>query len=80
MRFIQDLLTLYILIIVASSLLSWFPQTSSNGGLATTKLVLARLTEPILRPLRSIIPRTSMGVDFSPFIAILILYIIKANI
>ena len=45
MRFIQDLLTLYILIIFASSLLSWFPTTSSNGGLATTKLVLARLTE-----------------------------------
>jgi YggT family protein len=80
MRFIQDLLTLYILIIFASSLLSWFPTTSSNGGLATTKLVLARLTEPALRPLRSIIPRTSLGVDFSPFIAILILYIIKANI
>jgi YggT family protein len=80
MRFIQDLLTLYILIIFVSSLLSWFPTTSSDGGLATTKLVLARLTEPVLRPLRSIIPRTSMGVDFSPFIAILILYIIKANI
>jgi YggT family protein len=80
MRFIQDLLTLYILIIFVSSLLSWFPTTSSDGGLATAKLVLARLTEPVLRPLRSIIPRTSMGVDFSPFIAILILYIIKANI
>ena len=80
MRFIQDLLTLYILIIFVSSLLSWFPASSSTGGLATTKLVLARLTEPVLRPLRSILPRTSLGVDFSPFIAILILYIIKANI
>ena len=80
MRFIQDLLTLYILIIFASSLLSWFPTTSSTAGLATTKLWLARLTEPMLRPLRSIMPSARIGVDFSPFVAILILYVIKANI
>lgn len=79
MRFIQDLLTLYILIIFVSSLLSWFPTTGSSG-LATTKLVLARLTEPVLRPLRSIMPGARVGVDFSPFVAILILYVIKANI
>jgi uncharacterized protein YggT (Ycf19 family) len=80
MRIIQDLLTLYILIIFVSSLLSWFRPTDSSGGLATTKLVLARLTEPVLRPLRQIIPGARMGVDFSPFVAILILYVIKANI
>jgi uncharacterized protein YggT (Ycf19 family) len=80
MRLIQDLLTLYILIIFASSVLSWFPTTSSSGGLATTKLVLGRLTEPVLRPLRSIMPSARIGVDFSPFVAILILYVIKANI
>jgi uncharacterized protein YggT (Ycf19 family) len=80
MRLIQDLLTLYILIIFASSVLSWFPTTSSSDGLATTKLVLARLTEPVLRPLRSIMPSARIGVDFSPFVAILILYVIKANI
>jgi uncharacterized protein YggT (Ycf19 family) len=80
MRFIQDLLSLYILIIVVSAFLSWFPTTSSSGGLVTTKLVLTRLTEPVLRPLRNIVPRNSIGIDFSPFIAILILYIIKANI
>ena len=80
MRFIQDLLTLYILIIFVSSLLSWFPTTSSNGGLATTKLVLARLTEPVLRPLRQIVPRTRSGVDFSPLVAVVILSIIRAYI
>ena len=80
MRFIQDLLTLYILIIFVSSLLSWFPTTTSSGGLSTTKMVLARLTEPVLRPLRQIIPGARSVIDFSPFAAILILYIIKANI
>ena len=80
MRFIQDLLTLYILIIVVSSLLSWFPTDSSSGGMVTTKRVLARLTDPILRPLRSIMPGSRMGVDFSPLVAVVILYIIKASI
>jgi len=80
MRFIQDLLTLYILIIVVSSLLSWFPTDSSSHGMIATKRVLARLTDPILRPLRSIMPGTRMGVDFSPFVAVIILYIIKAAI
>jgi uncharacterized protein YggT (Ycf19 family) len=80
MRFIQDLLTLYILIIVVSSLLSWFPTDGSSSGMLTTKRVLARLTDPILRPLRSIMPGTRIGVDFSPFVAVIILYVIKANI
>ena len=80
MRFIQDLLTLYILIIVVSSLLSWFPTDSSSGAMVTTKRVLARLTDPILRPLRSIMPGSRMGVDFSPLVAVVILYIINASI
>ncbi|MGB8197486.1 MAG: YggT family protein [Acidimicrobiales bacterium] len=80
MRFVQDLLTLYILIIVVQSLLSWFPTDNRSGGMATTKLVLARLTEPVLRPLRQIVPGVRSGIDFSPFVAVIILYIIKASI
>jgi YggT family protein len=80
MRFVQDVLTLYIIIIVVSSLLSWFPASSTTDGLAATKRVLHHLTEPILRPLRSIIPGTSIGIDFSPFVAILILAVIKSYI
>jgi len=52
MRFIQDLLTLYILVFVAAAILSWFRPSSSSDGLATTQRVLAKLTEPVLRPLR----------------------------
>ncbi len=80
MRFIQDLLTLYILIIFASSLLSWFPTHSSSDGLATAQRVLAKLTEPVLRPLRAIVPRTRSGIDFSPLVAVVILSIIRAYI
>ena len=80
MRFIQDLLWLYILVFVAAAILSWFRPSSSSDGLATTQRVLAKLTEPVLRPLRSIVPRTHSGVDFTPLVAVLILAIIRAYI
>jgi uncharacterized protein YggT (Ycf19 family) len=42
--------------------------------------VLRTITEPVLRPLRQIVPRPNMGgvsVDFSPIVAILLLGIIN---
>lgn len=80
MRFIQDLITLYILVFVAAAVLSWFPPHSSNDGLATAQRVLAKLTEPVLRPLRQIVPRTRSGIDFSPLVAVVILSILRAYI
>jgi YggT family protein len=80
MRFIQDLITLYILVFVAAAVLSWFPSHNSNDGLATTQRVLAKFTEPVLRPLRQIVPRTRSGIDFSPLVAVVILSIIRAYI
>jgi YggT family protein len=83
MRFIQDILTLYILILFVTALLSWVPQTSAQGGLATTQRILSRITEPVLRPLRSILPRPNFGgvsVDLSVLVAIVALEIIKSII
>ncbi|HEV3187089.1 MAG TPA: YggT family protein [Acidimicrobiales bacterium] len=83
MRFIQDILTLYILILFVTALLSWVPQTSAQGGLATTQRILSRITEPVLRPLRSILPRPNFGgvsIDLSVLIAIVALEIIKSII
>ena len=83
MRFIQDILSLYILILFVTALLSWVPQTNTQGGLATTQRILARLTEPVLRPLRSILPRPNfggVGVDLSVLVAIVALEIIKTII
>ena len=81
MNLVHDLISLYILVLFVTALLSWFP-TTTEGGLATFKQMLARVTEPVLRPIRSILPRPAYGAgaDFSVFIAIIILYIINANI
>ena len=83
MRLIQDVLSLYILILFVTAILSWVPQTNSQGGLATTQRVLARITEPVLRPLRSILPRPKfggVGIDLSVLVAIVALEIIKTII
>jgi YggT family protein len=80
MRFIQDLISLYILIIIVAAVLSWIPPQSSSDGLAKTQRVLYKLTEPVLRPLRAIVPRTRSGIDFSPLVALLLLSIIRAYI
>lgn len=83
MTLIQFILTLYIWVLIVAALLSWIPITDHQGGLAATKRVLARLTEPVLRPLRSILPRPNfggVGIDLSVLVAVVALEIIKAII
>jgi uncharacterized protein YggT (Ycf19 family) len=83
MRFVHDLITLYIWILIIMMILSWFPAQNSQGGLAITKRILADITEPVLRPLRAILPRPrvgGIGFDFAPFVAVIILAVINSYI
>ena len=76
MSLVHLLIGIYIWVLVISALLSWFPTTNSSGGLATIKNVLTKLTEPVLRPLRQILPRPSfggVGIDLSVLVAIVVL-------
>jgi YggT family protein len=83
MRFVHDLIDLYILILFAVMILSWFPVHDSRSGLGRAKLILARITEPVLRPIRSVLPRPNFGgvvIDFSVLVAIIILSVINSII
>ncbi len=80
MQYVHDLISLYIWILVISALLSWFPTTNQSGVLISVKRLLTRLTEPILRPLRAIVPRPQIGgvgIDFSVMVAVILLIIIN---
>ena len=55
-------------------LLSWVPNVNPRNPLIE---FLYGITEPILAPIRSIMPRTMMF-DFSPMIAIFVLQAIRA--
>ena len=71
---LADALTifLYILIglIVARALLSWFPIKPGNPFVTA----IHQLTEPLMEPVRRILPRTGM-IDFSAMIVIVVLYV-----
>lgn len=72
-RFTDTLFNLIKIAIVVRILMSWFRPNPSNPIYQLT----VGITEPILRPLRKIMPRTGM-LDFSPIIALIGLDIINA--
>ena len=52
-------LNVYLLILVARAILSWFP-VRPGTGLSSLLQVLMQLTEPVLAPVRRIIPPAGM--------------------
>jgi YggT family protein len=66
--FIKLLSTVLWLLILARVIISW---TNPTGG-GTLTAFIYQVTEPILAPIRRVIPPTS-GIDWSPLIAMLVL-------
>ncbi|ACU54168.1 protein of unknown function YGGT [Acidimicrobium ferrooxidans DSM 10331] len=74
-----DLLELYEIIIVLSVVLSWFPVTNPGGTLHEIRIILGRLTEPVLGPIRRVMPAIGGGgvrLDLSPLIVILVIQLL----
>ena len=71
-NFINILFTVLELAILARVLLSWFRLDPYHPAVA----FLYQITEPILRPLRNVIPPLGM-MDISPIVAMLLLGIIR---
>jgi len=67
LNFIQLLAFVVWLLLIARVLLSW---TNPRGGGGLTAFVY-QVTEPILAPIRRILPPTA-GMDWSPMVAILL--------
>lgn len=74
MAVVCTLLQLYLLVIFARIVLSWFPATTPDGALSSIQRVLHTLTEPVLGPVRSILPPVQLGaaaLDLSPIVVVL---------
>jgi len=72
-RIIHIALMIYIWIIVGRVILSWIRVPS----LYQVAVIVFRVTEPVLKPVRKFIPPHKMGgLDISPMIVILILWFI----
>ncbi|GIW19131.1 MAG: hypothetical protein KatS3mg064_2288 [Tepidiforma sp.] len=63
-------LWLLILAIFLRSLMSWFPIGQDNE----VARLLYRITEPLLEPVRRVLPRTGF-IDFSGMVVIILLYV-----
>ena len=62
MRFVHDLITLYIWILIIIAAAELVPDDElPTVRLGEHQATLGRLTEPVLRPLRSILPRPHVG-------------------
>jgi len=66
-KVIDIVLTVYLWIIVIRALISWVNPDPYNKIV----IFLYRVTEPVLRPIRRMIPRHNLPIDFSPLIVML---------
>jgi YggT family protein len=73
-------LQLYIYLLIAAAVLSWLIAfnvvNTRNQLVASFAEFLYRITEPALRPIRSILPNLG-GIDISPVILILLIILIE---
>jgi len=77
MAFLCVALQLYAFVIFGRVILSWFP-VSEGSALEGIDTFLRMLTEPILGPLRRLIPSLRVGgmaIDLSPMILIFVIYL-----
>lgn len=61
------------LVILARVILSWFPNMSYNNPIVQFVYVV---TEPILSPIRRVLPSTGMF-DFAPMVAIIVIFVVQ---
>ena len=80
LNFISLLLTLYIYILIAAAVLSWLIAfnvvNTRHGAVAMIAEFLYRITEPVLAPIRRMMPNLG-AIDISPVIVILIIWFIQ---
>lgn len=73
-------LNLYVWIIIASAVFSWLIAFNvvnpRNQFVATVINILYQLTEPLLRPIRRVIPNLG-AIDISPIILLLAIFLIQ---
>ena len=73
-------LQIYIWLLIAAAVLSWLVAfnvvNTRNQVVAMIGDMLYRLTEPLLRPIRSMLPHLG-GIDISPVILILLILLLE---
>jgi YggT family protein len=71
-NFLGQLIDLYTIIVFVAVIISWFQLPPYNPVVRITRM----LTEPLLAPIRKLIPPVG-GLDFSPMILLILLRIVR---
>jgi len=69
--FVNILVQVLTIAIVVRALLSWFPLGTGNPLV----VILDQITEPVLAPLRRVVPRIGL-IDITPIVAIILLQVV----
>jgi YggT family protein len=72
-EFITTVFRIYEVIVIIRVLFSWIRVDNSHPVVQW----IYRLTEPLLEPIRRILPTGNIGIDFSPFILLLALALVR---
>jgi len=68
------LLYVYTWIVILRAVISWVSPDPRNPLIQ----ILITLTEPVLKPLRALVPPSRLGgIDLSPFLAIIVIQIVR---
>jgi YggT family protein len=80
LNLLNTVISVYIWLLIASVVLSWLIAfnvvSTGNGFVYSVRDFLYRITEPLLRPIRNLLPNLG-GIDISPVILILALYFVR---
>ncbi len=79
-KLVYDILDIYSAIIIASAIMSWLVAFGvvnvRNQFIRVIVDFLYRITEPVLRPIRRLLPNLG-GIDISPVVALLLIIVIQ---
>ena len=74
LKLVKGIFAILDLFVWARVIISWVAHNPSNDIIR----IIYKVTEPILKPIRDIIPASSIGIDISPFILLVLLNIAES--
>ena len=74
LKLVKGIFAILDLFVWARVIISWINHDPYNDIIR----IIYQVTEPMLRPIRDVIPATSIGIDISPFVLLFLLNIAES--
>jgi YggT family protein len=78
MEILCVLLQIYVIVLLVRIVMSWFP-LEPGSAMATVNGYLRAVTDPVLEPVRRLLPRTGM-LDLSPLIVLIVIQVLQTTV